>query len=54
LVLVTWKIWPFLLVREPSSIVKEDVPLSFHEGPGSHTWDFWNEYLEAAIRWGVT
>lgn len=23
----------------------------YHESPGEHNWDFWNQYLEPAIRW---
>ena len=27
------------------------VELTYHESKGIHDWDFWNEYLEKAIRW---
>lgn len=23
----------------------------YHESPGEHNWDFWNQYLEPAIQW---
>ena len=25
------------------------LPLTFVDGPGAHTWDFWNEYIEKAV-----
>lgn len=25
----------------------------YYESPGQHNWDFWNEYIEKAIRWLV-
>ena len=25
--------------------------LTFEEGPGIHDWDFWDEYIQYAIKW---
>lgn len=25
--------------------------LTFEEGPGIHDWDFWDEYIQHAIKW---
>lgn len=30
---------------------KENVPVTYIEGPGAHDWDFWNAHLEEAIKW---
>ena len=27
------------------------VPHVYHESPGEHNWDFWNQYLKPAIQW---
>ena len=32
-------------------LIGEGVPVSYHEGPGSHDFGFWNEYLWKACEW---
>ena len=33
---------------------KEKVDFLFEEGPGAHTWSFWNEYLPRGLAWALT
>ncbi len=32
-------------------LIKNDYDVTWEQGPGAHTWIFWNEYLERAILW---
>ncbi len=32
----------------------EGVDYTYVEGPGDHTWDFWDEYIEKALEWIYT
>lgn len=32
---------------------KQQIPVKYFESPGSHDFDFWNQYLETAIQWMV-
>ncbi|MBW9146004.1 acetylesterase [Clostridium sp. CM028] len=34
-------------------LISENIDVTYVESPGSHTWDFWNEYIEKGIRWAV-
>lgn len=34
-------------------LIKYDFDVTWEQGPGSHSWEFWNEYLERAFRWIV-
>ena len=27
------------------------IPLTYEEGPGRHTWDFWDQYICRALNW---
>jgi hypothetical protein len=27
------------------------IPLTYEEGPGGHTWDFWDQYICRAFNW---
>ena len=31
----------------------EHIPVTYHEGPGRHDMDFWNQWIECAIKWAV-
>lgn len=31
----------------------QKVPVQYEEAPGTHNFDFWNQYLETAVRWMV-
>lgn len=33
------------------TLQEEHVEVEYHESAGTHNWEFWNEYLEKAIRW---
>ena len=30
---------------------KNSIPLTYEEGPGGHTWDFWDQYICRALEW---
>ena len=32
-------------------LAEQSVDYSFEEGPGAHTWDFWDHYIERALNW---
>lgn len=32
-------------------LTDEQVDVTYIEGPGAHTWEFWNAYLEPSIKW---
>ena len=32
---------------------QQSIPYEFHTGPGVHSLEFWNQYLENAIQWAV-
>lgn len=32
-------------------LIKNDVDLTYVEGPGGHTWDFWDTYIKKALDW---
>lgn len=34
-------------------LVSQDVEHTYVEGPGVHDWNFWNEYIEKAIKWAL-
>ncbi|MUG46255.1 alpha/beta hydrolase [Paenibacillus woosongensis] len=34
-------------------LVLENVPLTYVERTGAHTWDFWSEYIVYAIEWAL-
>ncbi|MGI6004825.1 MAG: alpha/beta hydrolase [Christensenellales bacterium] len=39
-------------VQENRRFMQElGVELTYEEGPGGHTWDFWDEYIQRAIKW---
>ncbi len=27
------------------------LPLTYEEGPGAHTWEFWDEYIQKILKW---
>lgn len=34
-------------------LISENIDVTYVESRGSHTWNFWNEYIEKGIRWAV-
>lgn len=32
-------------------LVEHDVDVTYVEGPGAHTWDFWDTYIEKLLAW---
>ena len=32
-------------------LTSKNIEHTYMEGPGIHNWDFWNEYIEKAIKW---
>ena len=36
-------------VKLKNHIQELGLPMTFVDGPGAHTWDFWNEYIEKAL-----
>lgn len=34
-------------------LTKEQIPHVYHETPGGHTWDFWNEYISLSLDWAT-
>lgn len=34
-------------------LVREDVPVRYHEGPGVHNFAFWNQWIEPGIQWAL-
>ena len=32
---------------------REKVPVSYHEGPGTHNFEFWNKWIEPGIVWAL-
>lgn len=32
-------------------LIKENVPMTYREGPGTHNFAFWDAFLEPAIKW---
>ena len=38
--------------RDYKAFLEEnDVDLTYVEGPGAHTWDFWDTYIEKVLQW---
>ncbi len=35
-------------------MIKNGYDVTWEQGPGGHTWEFWNEYLERAFKWIVS
>lgn len=31
-------------------LASQGIEVSYHEGPGAHEWDFWNRWIERAVR----
>ena len=31
----------------------EGADFFYEDGPGAHTWDFWNEYLPRGLKWAL-
>ena len=29
----------------------EELDVHYEEGPGAHTWDFWDAYIQKVLRW---
>ncbi|PDO10142.1 MAG: acetylesterase [Candidatus Reconcilbacillus cellulovorans] len=34
-------------------LMKENVEFVYEEGPGEHSWDFWNKTLKSGLRWAL-
>lgn len=32
---------------------EENVPVSYHEAPGTHNFEFWNQWTEPALQWAL-
>lgn len=32
-------------------LLEHNIPHEYHETPGGHDWDFWNEYIVKAVEW---
>ena len=32
-------------------LVENNVDLTYEEGPGAHTWKFWDTYIEKVLKW---
>ncbi|MDK2907255.1 MAG: putative tributyrin esterase, partial [Petrotoga sp.] len=32
-------------------LMENNVDLTYEEGPGAHTWDFWDTYIEKVLDW---
>lgn len=30
---------------------KNEIPVTYEEGPGAHDWDFWNRYIKNILEW---
>jgi S-formylglutathione hydrolase FrmB len=31
--------------------LENNVDLTYEEGPGAHTWKFWDTYIEKVLNW---
>jgi len=31
--------------------IANSIPLTYEEGPGGHTWEFWDQYIFRALEW---
>ena len=34
-------------------LMETSVPVSYHEAPGVHNFEFWNQWIEPGIRWAL-
>lgn len=40
-------------VRARDELIKKGYDVTWEQGPGGHTWAFWNEYIERVLGWIV-
>lgn len=34
-------------------LLSEEVPVSYHESPGAHNFEFWNQWIEPGLQWAL-